>query len=125
MDEGVWMDVGGVRFHVEFRRFGRDLGPAIRVFGNVDGKDVQLLRFDMFQKDPHYHYDPTGFDGHHHLDRAVVPDVLAWSLVQIRDNLKTMIKTAGYRAFSDTVDQRAIAEAVPELRKAVEKVSQE
>ena len=78
----------------------------------------------MFEKDPHYHYDPTGFDGHHHLDRAVVPDVLAWSLAQIRDNLKTMVKTAGYRPFCDTVDQRAIAEAVPEIRKAVEKVSQ-
>jgi len=123
MDEGIWMEAGGVRFHIEYRQFGGDRGPAIRVFGNVDGKETQLLRFDLFEKDPHYHYDPTGFDGHHRLDRAVVPDVLAWTLVQLRDNLKAMIRTAGYPAFTDTVDPRAVAEALPELRKAVENVS--
>lgn len=124
MDEGVSIDAGGVRFYVEYRRFGGDFGPAIRVCGNVDGREVQFLRFDMFEKAPHYHYDPTGFDGHHFLDRAVVPDVVAWSLVQIRDNLKAMIKTSGYRAFSETVDARAVAASVSDLRQAVEKVSQ-
>jgi hypothetical protein len=47
-------DAGGVVFDVEYRVFGGDRGPAVRVFGEVDGRNVQLLRFDCFEKDPHY-----------------------------------------------------------------------
>ncbi|MBM3213453.1 hypothetical protein FJZ36_00830 [Candidatus Poribacteria bacterium] len=125
MSGNVTLEVGVVRFDVEYRRFGGDRGPAIRVFGNVDGKDTQLLRFDCFDTAPHYHYDPTGFDGYHSLDRAVVPDVVAWSLVQVRDNLRTMVKTAGYRDLAEKIDAAAVAASVPELRRAVDQVSQE
>ena len=64
MSEKVF-DVGGVELHVDKRNFGSDGGPSVRVYGEVDGENVQLLRFDCFRKDPHYHYDPSGKNDQH------------------------------------------------------------
>ncbi|GIX05961.1 MAG: hypothetical protein KatS3mg115_0364 [Candidatus Poribacteria bacterium] len=117
------VEAGGLRFVVEYRTFGGDRGPAIRVFGTVGDQEVQALRFDLFEKAPHYHYDPSGFDGYHRLDRAVVPDLVEWTLAQLRDNLKAMIATAGYPELAKAVDSRAVMEAIPQIREAIEAVS--
>ncbi len=60
MSEEKVFSTGGVELHVDNRTLGEDGGPAVRVYGDVDGKSVQLLRFDCFRKNPHYHYDPSG-----------------------------------------------------------------
>ena len=49
---------------------------------SVGDEEVQLLRFDCFDNDPHYHYDPDGKNDMHHLSRDEVPDPLGWSLEQ-------------------------------------------
>ena len=125
MSEDKVIEAGGLEFRIAYRRFGGDRGPAIHVFGDVDGRPVQVLRFDCFEKTPHYHYDPSGMDGYHLLDRAVVPDVVAWSLVQIRDNIAAMVKTAGYPGLAEKIDRNAIAEKIDALRQAVEEVEEE
>ena len=51
MEEKVF-HAGGVEFHVDNRNFGEDGGPSVRVFGEADGKNIQLLRFDCFRKNP-------------------------------------------------------------------------
>ncbi|MDA1193341.1 MAG: hypothetical protein O3A46_16825 [Candidatus Poribacteria bacterium] len=119
--QAVEFEASNLRFTIEYRSFGTDRGAAIRVWGKRDDHDYQLLRFDCFDNDPHYHYDPSGFDGQHHHDRAVVPDVVAWSLAMIRDNCKIMVKTAGYPDIAEQIDQRAVSAIVPELRIAVDK----
>lgn len=54
---------GTLRFEVENREFQGDCGPSVKVFGNDDqGNEAQLLRFDIFEHDPHYHYRPDGPD---------------------------------------------------------------
>jgi hypothetical protein len=118
-------EAGGLRFQVENRRFGNDGGLAIRVYADVDGKEAQVLRFDCFEKVPHYHFDPDGLNAQLTLDRAVVPDVVAWSLVQIRDNIKPMLRAATYPAVAERVDQAAIAGVVPTLREMLQKAAQE
>lgn len=114
MNEKVF-EVGGVELHVDERNFGSDGGPSVRVYGEVDGKDIQLLRFDCFQKDPHYHYDPSGKNDQRHLDKASVPDSIAWTIEQLGQNLVEMIQTAGYDSVADTVDQAAVAQVLPEV----------
>ena len=121
----VTISAGGLEFRVEYRTFGGDRGPAIRVFGDVDGADTQLLRFDCFDNTPHYHYSPDGMDAYHHMDRAVTPDVVAYSLAQIRDNAKAMVKAAGYPDLASSVDGDAVANSIGEIRAAIEKATAE
>ena len=108
-------DVGGVELHVDQRNLGADGGPSVRVYGEADGENVQLLRFDCFRKDPHYHYDPSGKNDQRHLDKASVPDSVAWTIEQLGQNLVEMIQTAGYGSVAVRVDQAAVAQVLPEV----------
>ena len=114
MKEKVFQ-VGGIELHVDERNFGADGGPSVRVYGEADGKDIQLLRFDCFRKDPHYHYDPSGENDQRHLDKASVPDPIAWTIEQLGQNLVEMIQTAGYGSVAENVDQTAVAQVLPEV----------
>lgn len=114
MNEKVF-EVGGVELHVDQRSLGADGGPSVRVYGEADGENVQLLRFDCFRKDPHYHYDPSGKNDQRHLDKASVPDSVAWTIEQLGGNLVKMIQTAGYDSVADRVDQTAVAQVLPEV----------
>jgi hypothetical protein len=121
----ITISAGGLEFRVEYRTFGGDRGPAVRVFGDVDGDDTQILRFDCFDHTPHYHYDPTGMDAYHFMDRAVTPDVVAYSLAQLRDNTKAMVKAAGYPDLASSVDGEAVASSIGDIRAAIEKATAE
>jgi hypothetical protein len=113
------IEAGGVRLNVEYRTFGGDRGPAVRVYAEIDGRPVQLLRFDCFDNDPHYHYDPDGRDDHRKLHRQEVPDPVAWTLAQLSGNVVSMIRTAGYDAVADRVDPDAVTEAIPQVEAAI------
>ncbi len=108
---------GPIEFTVEYRHFGGDEGPALRVYGEDQGKRVQLLRFDCFKRDPHYHFDPSGKDERLELSQEVIPDLVSWTLQQVRQNLKQMIRLAGYPHIADQVDPQAIAEVLPEVER--------
>jgi hypothetical protein len=115
---------GGLRFLVDYRRFGGDQGPSVRVYGDVDGRPVQLLRFDCFDNDPHYHYDPEGEDDHRKLDPQEIPDPVAWTLAQLAGNLVSMIRTAGYDQVADQLDAAAVSDAVPRIEAAVQEAAE-
>ncbi len=108
-------DVGGVELHVDQRNFGSDGGPSVRVYGEANGENVQLLRFDCFRKDPHYHYDPSGKNDQRHLDKTSVPDSVAWTIEQLGQNLAEMIHAAGYSNIAKQVDQATVADVLPEV----------
>lgn len=114
MEEKVF-HTGGVEFHVDNRNFGDDGGPSVRVFGEADDKNIQLLRFDCFRKNPHYHYDPSGKNDHRNLDKETVQDSVAWTIEQLGNNLSDMIKTAGYSNIAEKVDQAAVVQILPEI----------
>jgi len=118
------IEVGGVRISVEYRRFGSDGGPVVHVYGDVDGRPVELLRFDCYENDPHYHYAPEVItDEHLKMHRHEVPDPVAWTLAQLSENLVSMIRTAGYEAVADRVDPEAVAGAIPRVEAALREVS--
>ena len=114
MNEKVF-HVGGVELRVDNRSLKEDGGPTVRVFGKEDGENIQLLRFDCFRKNPHYHYDPSGKNDHRKLDKETVPDSIAWTLEQLGKNLAEMINTAGYTHVADRVDQDAVKQVLPEV----------
>ena len=106
---------GGIELHVDERNFGSDGGPSVRVYGEADGDNVQLLRFDCFRKEPHYHYDPSGKNDQRSLDKTSVPDSVAWTIEQLGQNLAEMIHTAGYASVAEQVNQTAVAQILPEV----------
>jgi hypothetical protein len=116
-------EVGGVRINVDYRQFGGDRGPSVRVYADIEGRPVQLLRFDCFDNDPHYHYDPEGRDDHRKLSPQEVPDPIAWTLAELSGNLVSMIRTAGYDGVADRVDADAVSAAVPQVAAAIREVT--
>jgi hypothetical protein len=115
MSQEKVFDVGGVELHVDNRSISNDGGPSVRVYGDVEGKSVQLLRFDCFRKNPHYHYDPSGKNDLHPLKQSEVPDSIAWTIEQLGSNLSEMINTAGYGGIGASVDQAAVIAVLPEV----------
>ena len=115
MDQEKMLEVGGVELHIEHRTLSDDGGPALRVLGEVDGRSAELLRFDCFCKDPHYHFDPSGKDDKRDLHVNEVPDSIAWTLEQLRCHLVEMIREAGYENVASRVDQAAVASVLPDV----------
>ncbi len=116
--------IGGLTFRIEYRLQGADRGPAIRVFGDVKGERKQLLRFDCFEGDPHFHYDPTGWNLKFSLDELTMGDPLEFSLTQIGRHVATMIEKAKFPEAAAQVDQAAVTSQVDEIRRTVESVKQ-
>ncbi|MDA1013069.1 MAG: hypothetical protein O3A00_01295 [Planctomycetota bacterium] len=117
------VELGGLTFRIEYRSTGADRGPAIRVFGNVDGQAVQLLRFDCFEDDPHFHYDPVGKNVKFHLDPLTMGDALEFSLRQIGSVLRAMIAKAGFAEFAESVDEDAVRGSIGRIRSAIDSES--
>jgi hypothetical protein len=112
---------GSLRFTVQERTFGGDGGPDIRVYGPKEGARRQLLRFDCFRKQPHYHIDPEGRDEHHILTPEQAHDSVGWALAQIEERLPELIRNAGgdAEAIRDA-ELAAVQEAVARIRQALQ-----
>jgi hypothetical protein len=118
------LEIGGLTFRIEYRTQDEDRGPAIRVFGDVAGEPKQLLRFDCFDDDPHYHYDPTGWNLKFSMDELTLGDPLEFSLAQIGRHVATMIGKAKFPEAAARVDQAEVTSRVDEIRSTVESVKQ-
>jgi len=118
--QGLTIGISGLRFNVRYAnaRTG-DRGPSLRIYGDVDGKPVQLLRFDCFEQQPHFHYDPEGKNNQLRMDKANVSDPIAWSMDYLRGNVASLIRIAGYGTLAEQVDDGMIATALPTVEKAL------
>ncbi|PON13457.1 hypothetical protein C2W62_34250 [Candidatus Entotheonella serta] len=54
------IEAGAVCFALQYRPGMADQGVSLQVVGEVEGEAKELLRFDCFDHEPHYHYDPNG-----------------------------------------------------------------
>lgn len=111
------MVVGLLEFSMENRAAGPDGGPSMRVCSVVEGHLVELLRFDMFLKEPHYHYDPAGADLRYHLDPIIYTDTVGWVIEQLRQRLPEMVTQAGQPSISDTIDVAEVENSLPEMER--------
>jgi len=97
-----------------------DRGVSIHVFGEQGGRRRELLRFDCFDEDPHYHYvcwDPPSNEMLH-LDPVADGDPLAWALDRIRNRLGPMLVRAGAADVAARLDPRRLDEALPRIAEA-------
>src|SRR6266849_3845144 len=119
-EQGLTIGVGELRFNVRYSntRTG-DRGPSLRIYGDVEGKPVQLLRFDCFEQDPHFHYDPDGKNNLLRMDKTKVSDPIAWSMDYLRGNAASLVRIAGYGKLADQLDETALTATLPGLEKAL------
>jgi hypothetical protein len=80
---------------------------------------VQLLRFDCFENEPHFHYDPQGKNNRIFMNTARVSDPIAWSMEYLRGNFASQIRIAGYGKCADQLDEAALAGILPGVEKAL------
>jgi hypothetical protein len=114
------MAASGLCFTVEYRntRTG-DRGPSLQVLGDVDGKRTQLLRFDCFEHEPHFHYDPDGKNNRIFLNTTRVSDPIAWTIDYLRGNFTSLVRIAGYGKLADGLDETALTATLPGIEKAL------
>jgi hypothetical protein len=118
-EQGLMIGVSGLRFNVRYSKTANDRGPSLRVYGDVEGKPVQLLRFDCFDNQPHFHYDPEGKNNQLRMDKAHVTDPITWSMDYLRGNVASLVRIAGYGALADQLDEGALTAALPTVEKAL------
>jgi hypothetical protein len=118
-EQGLTIGVGGLRFNVRYSKTNTDRGPSLRIYGDVEGKSVQLLRFDCFETRPHFHYDPDGKNNQLMMDKTRVSDPIAWSMDYLWGNVASLVRIAGYSALAEQLDEAALAAALPTVEKAL------
>ena len=115
-------DDRGVAIHV----FGedRDLSPARPAdagkAGGEGSEQLEYLRFDCFDEDPHYHYICWKQRSNEmlHLDPVADGDPLLWALERIRTRLPQMLERAGACELAARVDPRLVEQVLPRVSEA-------
>ncbi len=91
------LELGGLRFEVSLR----SAGATLRVLGPFEEQWVEMLRFDDFVVDPHFHAPSSGpsirFD-----DSLGEP--LSWFVAQVRDHMGEWLERSGFGSVLDAVD---------------------
>jgi cystathionine beta-lyase len=83
--------LGPIRFVLEHRNAGGDCGPTLHVRRASD--DRELLRFDCFERSPHWHVDPPGRDEITSLHPG--DDSIAFAIGQLESDPEGLLKRAG------------------------------
>ncbi len=139
----TWFDAGALRIGVEYRLLNEtiaaaarteaarggdraadagfdDRGVSLHVCGRVGDAWREVLRFDCFEEDPHYHYVCWRESSNEvlHLDPVADGDPLAWALDRLRGRLPQMLARAGERELAASVDARAVEAVLPRVAEA-------
>ena len=116
---------GPVRFGIEYRDDLSDQGVSIHALGDVDGTEAELLRFDCFDHQPHYHYGPEKRDERLMLDKTTEGEPLEWALKQLRERLPDMVSRAGYEDLAGQIDVKVIGTTLDQLESATRTMARE
>ena len=104
----VEIGTGPIKFHLHYSDQLSDQGVTMNVYGEVDGTDVEVLRFDCFDHAPHYHYGPVKLDERLMLDKTTEGDPLDWTLAQLRTRMPDMTRRAGYDDLAGRIDDATL-----------------
>jgi hypothetical protein len=125
-EQGTRVEAGPIMFMIEHRTLVQDgtdvSGPTIRVLGADD--EHEYLRFDMFNTNAHYHYEPPSITGDEKerilpLDTVAEGEPVAWAMDRLRGRLAPMLTEAGGQRLANALDNDALARAVDEVESLV------
>jgi hypothetical protein len=113
---------GPITFMVEHRSVVQDGveagGPTVRVLGSED--EHEYLRFDMFNVNAHYHYEPPA-----EKERILMIDTVAdgdpvdWAIGRLRGRLAPMLVAAGAEGLAGELDETTLTAAVDRVETLV------
>ena len=118
------IEAGNIKFGLEMRRQNSgDGGLAIHLLADLAGntgrvftEETELMAFDCFRDDPHYHYGPRNKNHRIFWDKTLVPDPLGWCLDQFKTKkLGPMLERAGYPGVAADLDEDLIASVLPKV----------
>ena len=94
-----------------------DRGVSLHVFGTTGNEELEYLRFDCFDEDPHYHYVSYARRTNEmvHLDPAAHGDSLEWALDCIRTRLPQMLERAGGGELASQVELARVEAILPKV----------
>ena len=107
------LENGRYRFRLVYREVAGDYGLAVHVFGPANNRIEEVLRFDCFESQPHYHLDWSYRDEPFISIAAQNP--FEWSLALISSSFSEVLEQA--EADSPTAEELAeIPQVVSTLR---------
>jgi hypothetical protein len=118
------IEAGAVTFAMLYRSAGEDRGVTIHVMGSPGDQMTELLRFDCFEKIPHYHYAPLGRNERLNLDMVAAGDPLDWALGRLRTRLPQMLEHAGFGEVAGRLDESLLASKMDEVEEAARSLAQ-
>ena len=99
------IDAGAVRFALQYRQeIMDDQGLSLEVKADIDGREVEILRFDCFDQQPHYHYGPVKKNERLFMDKTTAGNPIGWTMTQLRTRLPEMVRRAGYDELADNLN---------------------
>ena len=97
-------------------------GVSIIVQDNTKLK--QILRFDCFPVDPHYHYDPQGSDTCIMMDPNTIDHPINWSIHQLNNHLPDMIVRSGYPEVAEKLNKDLISANIEKIASAAKDIEE-
>ena len=120
LSQPLIINEGGVRVEIEYRRRGSDAGLSFQVYGADRNPNAELLRFDCFQKRPHFHYlENSRTRRIERIDKKKAPDPVRWTLERLKEDLSSVLWKAGHRKLAKEIDQPALAKALARAEKKI------
>ena len=90
-------------------------GVTIQVVGQLQGKETELLRFDCFDIDPHYHYGPENNHERIMMDPTTAGNPIGWTITQLKEKLPEMLQRAGYQELAGQLDRPLVDQKLGEV----------
>lgn len=122
--KGTSIDAGAVSFALQYRTQMADQGVCIHVMGTHNDVVKELLRFDCFDQEPHYHYAPLEKNERRFLDKTTAGNPLGWALKQLRTRLPEMLDHAGYGEVASRLDGDLVAAKLDEVEEVARTMAQ-
>jgi hypothetical protein len=114
VSEPMGIDIGELRFSASFRA---PAGATLRVSAKFEDGWRELLRFDDFVEQPHFHVPASGPATM--VDREVTGAPLDFFMAQLRDQLHELLVQGGFAEILETTDLDAVTNNVDRIRQAM------
>ena len=109
------LELGGLRFAARRREIEAvDGGTTLEVWGDVDGTDTQVLRFDCFRQSPHYHVPPDA-PGEIAIEARGEAAIAAWVVERVTRDASALLAEAGFAGLAGAIDTGKLAGGRAEL----------
>ena len=109
---GTVIHAGPIDFAMSYRQeIMDDQGLCLQVYSKINNHDTEILRFDCFDQNPHYHYGPENHNIRLHMDKTTAGNSLGWTLGNVRNKLSTMVERAGYEDLANNLEANPIPDA--------------